>query len=60
MTEEDYNEFLLNYKQWIKEQGINDDTEFILLKEGLIDEVSGYNYTDYLNQDYCLRDDFLK
>ena len=58
VTEEDYNEFLLNYKQWIKEQGINDDTEFILLKEGLIDEVNGYSYTDYLSAECYLRGDF--
>lgn len=57
VTEEDYNELRLNCKKWMEDHGINDSTEFILLKEGELVKVNAYNYTDYFAPEYYLRDD---
>lgn len=58
ITEEDYNNFLCNYKKWTEEHGIEDDAQFVLLKERIIQNVTEYNYTDYLAPEYYLRRDF--
>lgn len=58
ITEDDYNCFMSNYKAWLEEHGIDDDTDFILLKEDVIEDVSSYSYTEYLASEYCLRRDF--
>ena len=57
VTEEAYNELRLNCKKWMEDHGINDSTEFILLKEGELKKVNAYNYTDYFASEYYLRDD---
>lgn len=36
ITEEVYNNFLSSYEKWTEEHGIDENTEFVLLKEEVI------------------------
>ena len=54
ITEEVYNNFLSSYEKWTEEHGIDENTEFVLLKEEVIKNVNKYNYTNYLSSEYYL------
>ena len=58
VTEEDYNKFLSDYEKWTEEHGIEDNAQFVLLKDGIMESVTKYNYTDYLSPEYYLHRDF--
>ena len=58
ITEEVYDSFISNYKEWMTEHEIGHSSQFILLKEGNIENIERYNHTDYLSTDYYLRRDF--
>ena len=58
ITEEVYDSFISNYKEWMTEHEIGHSSQFILLKAGNIGNVTEYNYTDYLSTEYYLCRDF--
>ncbi len=58
ITEEVYDSFVSNYKEWMTEHEIGHSSQFILLKAGNIENINEYNYTDYVSVEYYLRRDF--
>ena len=58
VTEEAYDTFLTSYKNWTMGYELGDSAQFILLKEGNIENIERYNHTDYLTTEYYLRRDF--
>ena len=58
ITEEVYDSFISNYKEWMTEHEIGHSSQFVLLRGGNIGNVDRYNHTDYLSTDYYLRRDF--
>ena len=58
ITEEVYDSFISNYKEWMTEHEIGHSSQFILLKAGNIENINEYNYTDYVSVEYYLRRDF--
>ena len=58
VTEEAYDTFLTSYKNWMEKHGIDNSSQFVLLKGGNIGNVDRYNHTDYLSTEYYLCRDF--
>lgn len=58
VSEEKYKKFLSDYKAWITEHKLYSNNQIILFKEGYINKLTRYQYSDYLSSEYCiLRED---